>query len=534
MTPVALGYSRVSSDEQGREGLSLPAQVAACRDYARRQGWSIGAEFQDVMTGKRDDRPGYQALLDEVRSLRAQGRPVVVVVAWLHRLGRRVVERVRAWEELEALGVAIHSVSEGGQQSRLVYNILASVAEEESRQIGDRVSATWAYTTGLGWFKGGQPPFGYRWRPATAGERAEGAPRSVLEPSGAAEYVTEAFQRLADGESTRAVGRWLASLPLDVRSLPRSEVFAARRAANGHEAPAEDHTYDVTWRTIQKMLRNPVYVGRPVHSDQPVLERPRARWAPLISDELWTRVQARLNGNGPTSTRASQRYLLTGLLRCPACGHKMRGGSTTVKDPKRPYGPYAAFRYRCSGDGRGLLCPQTAQRDIVDRAVLGQVGGVIEAAMADPSGVERAWSALTAPDDRDAARRKQLESDITKAKARRARATDLLLDGTLAKADYDSAVSRADEMERVAVEELAKLNASVRVVDLPPLAEVLRKLGGWRPILEGSDVATQRQVVGALVESIVPVRVKRGEYRLSITWTPLGRALSGAQPEQTA
>src|ERR1700687_52839 len=88
---TALVYTRVSGDEQEREGLSLPAQLADCRRYAAAHGWIIGAEFQDVMSGKRDDRPQYQALLAEVRRLRADGQGVTVVVRWLHCFGRRVL-----------------------------------------------------------------------------------------------------------------------------------------------------------------------------------------------------------------------------------------------------------------------------------------------------------------------------------------------------------------------------------------------------------------------------------------------------------
>jgi site-specific DNA recombinase len=133
---TALLYTRVSSDEQASEGLSLDAQLAVDRRYVAERGWIIGAEYQDVLSGKRDDRPDYQRMLGEARRLRSEGRPVVVVVPWLHRLGRRVFERVRSREEMKALGVPLHSVHEGGEVSDLVSNILASVAEEEVRQLG--------------------------------------------------------------------------------------------------------------------------------------------------------------------------------------------------------------------------------------------------------------------------------------------------------------------------------------------------------------------------------------------------------------
>src|SRR5690242_1155652 len=111
-TVTALIYTRVSSDEQSDEGVSLPAQVSECRRYISRQGWLFGDELQDVETGRRDDRPDYQRLLLTVRGMALQGMPAAVVVASLDRLGRNVAERVRAYDELKRLGAPIHSVRE--------------------------------------------------------------------------------------------------------------------------------------------------------------------------------------------------------------------------------------------------------------------------------------------------------------------------------------------------------------------------------------------------------------------------------------
>src|SRR5918997_6912382 len=97
---VALIYSRVSTDEQGDEGVSLPAQVGESRRYNSRQpGWIAGEEFQDVESGRRDDRDDYQRLLLTARGLALAGKRVAVTVASLDRLGRNVAERVRAYEE---------------------------------------------------------------------------------------------------------------------------------------------------------------------------------------------------------------------------------------------------------------------------------------------------------------------------------------------------------------------------------------------------------------------------------------------------
>src|SRR3954454_9506068 len=113
----------------------------------------------------------------EVRSMRSQGQPVAVVVAALDRFGRRVAERVRAREELCGLGVEAHSVREGGRVPDLVWDVLAAVAQEEVRRLGERVRAARAHLRSGGWVQPGRPAFGYILRPPTGVERAHGAPR---------------------------------------------------------------------------------------------------------------------------------------------------------------------------------------------------------------------------------------------------------------------------------------------------------------------------------------------------------------------
>src|SRR5262249_27398874 len=156
-----------------REGLSLDSQLARCRLYAAGKGWSLGAEFQDVMTGKKDSRPEYQAMLEEARRLRGEGRGVAIVAAALDRLGRRTLEQLARREEMKALGVSLHSLREGGEVSDLVATILAGVAQDEIARLSWRVSDAKQHALAGGWRPGGVPAWGYRNRPATAAERAQ-------------------------------------------------------------------------------------------------------------------------------------------------------------------------------------------------------------------------------------------------------------------------------------------------------------------------------------------------------------------------
>ena len=52
-----VSYLRVSTDRQGRSGLGLEAQRKAVEDYLDGGRWQLLAEFVEVESGKREDRP---------------------------------------------------------------------------------------------------------------------------------------------------------------------------------------------------------------------------------------------------------------------------------------------------------------------------------------------------------------------------------------------------------------------------------------------------------------------------------------------
>jgi hypothetical protein len=54
------------------------------------------------------------------------------------------------------------------------------------------------------------------------------------------------------------------------------------------------------------------------------------------------------------------------------------------------------------------------------------------------------------------------------------------------------------------------------------------------------EIAAQREVLAALINRVVPVRVGRGQYSVEMSWTPLGEGLravvlsSAGIPERSA
>ena len=501
---IALIYTRVSKDDQ-REGLSLDFQLAHCRRYAADKGWMLGREYQDVMTAKRDDRRAYQALLAEVRRLRAEGHSVAVIVLRLDRFGRRVLERVRCREELKALGVPTHSIREGGEVSDLVANILASVAEEESRRLGERVLDYRDHVTDRGWQPIGRPPWGYRWRDATAEERASGAPKKVLElDPDEAPYVQEAWRRVADGATVRSVAAWVAGLPA---------------AARGGRT--------LTFKAVRSVFNAAVYVARHQQGDAPILDRPQGRWPALVDDDTWGRAHAQIASHDTLPKQASGEFLLTGRLRCHKCGGRMVGHHPRRRVPSYRY-------YRCNGFAKGSGAPDpkcttyvsTVQ---VETAVLGDVEAILGAAgsPALEAAIRREWERVRQPSDHDDRRRRiqHLEQTAEQARRRITRGTEMYVDGNLDRAAYEALCEKARADLDSAAAELARLRGHQPAPTLPPIDDVLRDAGGWSEILRGADVPAQRAVLAELIETVAPIKVAYGRYTARITWTPLGEAL---------
>jgi DNA invertase Pin-like site-specific DNA recombinase len=86
---AAVAYLRVSTAQQGRNGLGIEAQRQAVEAFAAAQGFAIKAELVEVETGKGSDalerRPQLAATLAAARKL---GKGTPVIVAKLDRLSR--------------------------------------------------------------------------------------------------------------------------------------------------------------------------------------------------------------------------------------------------------------------------------------------------------------------------------------------------------------------------------------------------------------------------------------------------------------
>ncbi len=134
-----VGYTRVSTVEQGDSGAGLDAQEAAIRGEARRRGWELVATLTDTASGKSmRRRPGLDAALAMIE----RGDADALVVAKVDRLSRSlldfagIVERSRKHDwQLVALDLGVDTTTPQGE---MLASVLAVFAQFERRLIGER------------------------------------------------------------------------------------------------------------------------------------------------------------------------------------------------------------------------------------------------------------------------------------------------------------------------------------------------------------------------------------------------------------
>ncbi len=138
-----IGYIRVSTDEQSREGLSLTLQEAKIRGYCELFGLELVRIDRDAgVSAKSLDRDGLASVLDDLR----RGRVGGLVIYKLDRLTRSLGDWSNLIDELfsKAAGRRLHSVEEkidtGTASGLLVLDVLMSVAQWERRIIAERTA----------------------------------------------------------------------------------------------------------------------------------------------------------------------------------------------------------------------------------------------------------------------------------------------------------------------------------------------------------------------------------------------------------
>lgn len=476
-------YVRVSTERQKEEGASLDVQRDACLRYCEAHGLLVVAEFMDVQSGLDADRPQYQ---QAVELARAKG--IDKLVTWrLDRLGRDSAEYIPLLKGLKRLGIDVVSVTQP-TESMFMQQVIGVMAEEESRQISIRTTASKQRRFSEGKW-GGAAPFGY-----SNQKHQEGG--SILVPNAEAALVAEMFQRYASGKYSLA----------GLRDYLNAAGYAKSRYA------------------ILYVLKNPVYMGLVQHGrwarsqfqPKPGITRTQGQHQALVDEGTFEKVQERLALNAHRNRGGVHpRYLFSGLIYCGACGRKFVGRT------KKGHGDKRWVQYECS---RRTGFGDCASHTIFETRIAGEVIPPVKYLL----------SALRQQDIRKAVR-EELTSQHEAAKAadrgakesltetqqrlegRLSRLEDSYLDGDLPRERY---LIRRDEI-MANLQQVREQLAAKPHLALPELDQIFAIAD--KITLDDLDDEAWREIIEGLVDRVVIEGTGDGRKdppRVTIIWKP--------------
>ena len=470
-----VAYCRTSTDEQVQAG-TIATQRGEIERYAGREGLSIDEVYADdgvSGTVPIADRPGGRLLMDAVH----RGEIETVLLYRLDRLGREDYDVLATSAYLRQRGVRLLSCSESlgddTPSGRMQLGILAVFACMERGIIRQRTLDGRRRRVREGGWPGGSPPYGYE-------VVADGSGRRIAPAADMADLVRRLYERCADGHSLRELALWLTSL--------------------GLQAPRGGTAWHVS--TVQRILANPVNRGEYQNGNEvcPV--------EPMVSRDLWERVQERLQRNiHQRSLQRENAYTLTGYLSCYHCGSAYVGVRLRPRHDRPAYRYYRCNRFTHAGaigqrcEGRMVPC------DDIEPAIIGSLGKMI----ADPRAIIREVIEIQMEEAPvDSSQRPMLEGQVAAIESQRQTATGLCVDGLITRAELAAQLGRLEQRRAALEAELAELDAGMTRTErrMAALGRLEAQLWQLRAELAGECAPDPATVRGVLDELGLRVRVE--------------------------
>ena len=300
-------YMRVSTEDQAREGFSLPEQRERLETFCKFKGYEIIDYYEDAgISAKTGNyRPEFERLKNDIKAKKIN----TIVALKLDRITRSICD----WEKLITfldennayLDCANDEINTTTVNGKMISRLLMSVSQNEIERTSERTKVGLA-----GAIKSGHIP-----HVAPLGYKHEDK-RLVIDYS-TKDIIVRIFDLYYNGYSYQKI----------------SNLFDEEKVLE------KDN-----WRdsTIQTILENEIYKGDFVHGKrtkhptyyEDVVE-------PIISKEMWSDYQVQKKKNSRSYQRTLT-YLYLQKLKCPKCNRILGGKATTKKNGK------TYFYYYCN------------------------------------------------------------------------------------------------------------------------------------------------------------------------------------------
>lgn len=193
----AIGYIRVSTENQVDEGVSLNAQKVKIKSWCDLNDYELVAIHEDAgISGKSmDKRAGLQDALNQTKP------DMALVVYSLSRLARSTKDCIDIAEQLKVKRCDLVSITEkidtSSAMGEFFFTLIAALGQMERKLIGERTKSALAHKKAIG-DKYAPVPFGYR--------EVDGKLQAVKKET---ELVAEIISRRQAGETLQAIAGWL-------------------------------------------------------------------------------------------------------------------------------------------------------------------------------------------------------------------------------------------------------------------------------------------------------------------------------------
>lgn len=483
-------YTRVSTEDQAEAGISLDAQLTACRAMCVAKSWAVGEEISDRGASASSlHRDGIQRVLALLKSGEVAG-----VIAWrLDRLTRSIRDLLTIMDLTADDSVGIVSVTESLDSTtpmgRFVVHLLGAIAQWERETIGARTKAAVQHARKQGYYTGGPVPAGTQ-------VVADG-PRRRLQPGPGADELRKAWEWILGGQSLGQVSDQLNAL--NVPHLSRNK--------------------PTRWTpsNVRQTLLSPQLSGVLVTSAI------QAKLKAVLSGRA---TPVRRSGAAVPGKKADVQPLLSGMFRCPTCDRSMVQATAN--------GRGGAYRYfRCCGKSKRTCTQKDLRCEPIEKAVIKAIQKSLE-----PNGkyhqeilqqIERAKINI------DVARNERLQLTGTSDQLR-GRISDLALRQQIGAPGWDQALTAVGaELHRVD-QRIAELTGQIAAADIDHQNLEL-SVSAISAGVQHLHQATPNEQHAAVVKVLCQVRLKGAELVLDLyapkkDEPPRNDAVVRTQPQQ--
>ncbi|WP_394353899.1 recombinase family protein [Pontibacter beigongshangensis] len=291
---VAVIYTRVSTKEQADTNQSLETQLSTCQEYAERNGYEVVGYFGGTYeSAKSDERKEFKKMLDFVKK---SSHKIGYIIVYSHdRFSRSGTSAAFIADGLRQSGISLLAVTQPVDTTTpmgmLMQQLYFSMGHMENHQRRERCTAGMVAKARKGYWVGGKAPMGY--------DQYKVNGEQVIKPNKTGKLIRLAFQLKAEqGLSNTAIIKRLKEQGLTL--------------------------YD---QTLSKIFRNPFYCGLITHGLLEEDEVIEGRHEPLVSRDVFLRVnglQAQ-NPQGYTQVKEDEQLPLRHHIKCGSCQKPLTG-----------------------------------------------------------------------------------------------------------------------------------------------------------------------------------------------------------------